>query len=35
MNLARPASGIKLAQSTGEPLRGFFKIEYTQASPPV
>jgi hypothetical protein len=34
MNLSRPSSGIKLAQSTGEPLRGFFKIDYNQVTPP-
>jgi hypothetical protein len=34
MNLSRPHLGIKLVQSTGEPLRGFFKIETALASPP-
>ncbi len=34
MNLSEPHLGIKLAQSTGEILRGFFSIEYEHASPP-
>jgi hypothetical protein len=34
MNLSKPHLGIKLAQSTGETLRGFFKIDYVHASPP-
>jgi hypothetical protein len=34
MNLTRPSSGIKLAETTGDSLRGFFKIEYSQITPP-
>lgn len=34
MNLTQPSEGIGLAQSTGEPLRGFFVIEYAPVTPP-
>jgi hypothetical protein len=34
MNLARPSKGIDLKQSTGEPLRGFFVIDYKTQAPP-
>jgi hypothetical protein len=34
MNLAGPWRGIKLEQSTGEELRGFFVINYVRKSPP-
>lgn len=34
MNLATPWIGLQLAQSTGEPLRGFFVINYKPSSPP-
>lgn len=34
MNLARPSRGIEAAQSTGEPLRGFFVITYKPQTPP-
>ncbi len=34
MNLTRPSEGIGLAQSTGEPLRGFFVIAYAPVTPP-
>jgi len=34
MNLAQPSQGIRLAESTGEALRGFFVIEYAHATPP-
>ena len=34
MNLARPSRGIEAAQSTGEPLRGFFVIAYKPQTPP-
>jgi hypothetical protein len=34
MNLSNTHIGINLAQSTGEILRGFFKINYKHASPP-
>jgi len=34
MNLTRPSEGIRLTQSTGEPLRGFFVIAYTPETPP-
>lgn len=35
MSLLKPSSGIKLAQSTGDPIRGFFKIDYVPSSPPL
>jgi hypothetical protein len=34
MNLAVPGRGIRLAQTTGEPLRGFFVIDYQPKEPP-
>jgi hypothetical protein len=34
MNLSDPTHGINLTQSTGEPLRGFFVIDYQQQTPP-
>ena len=34
MNLARPSSGIGATQSSEEPLRGFFVIDYQQQTPP-
>jgi hypothetical protein len=34
MNLSNPNHGISLTQSTGEPLRGFFVIDYQQQTPP-
>lgn len=34
MNLSGPWRGIKLEQSTGEELRGFFIINYVRKSPP-
>ena len=33
MNLRNPGQGIHLAQSTGEPLRGFFAIDYQKQTP--
>jgi hypothetical protein len=33
LNLANPASGHNLSQSTGEPLRGFFVINYQPQAP--
>jgi hypothetical protein len=33
-NLAQPWCGLKPAQSTGEPLRGLFVIEYAPGPPP-
>jgi len=35
VDLNHPDQGINLRQSTGEPLRGFFVIEYNQERPPV
>ncbi len=35
LNLTNPAQGIALSQSTGEPLRGFFVIDYTPQTPPI
>jgi hypothetical protein len=35
MDLARPSQGINAKQSTGEPLRGFFIIEYKSQKPPA
>ncbi len=35
LDLAQPGQSIGLAQSTGEPLRGFFVIDYTPQTPPV
>jgi hypothetical protein len=35
MNLTYPGSGIKLSQSTGEPLRAFYVTDYTQSTPPA
>lgn len=34
MDLTAPGRGMKLAQSTGEPLRGFFVTDYVRKSPP-
>jgi hypothetical protein len=34
MNLTKPSAGIALAQSTGEPVRGFFVIGYGPMTPP-
>jgi len=34
MNFARPSRGIDAAQSSEEPLRGFFVIAYKQQTPP-
>jgi hypothetical protein len=34
MNLAEPSAGIALAQSTDEPVRGFFVIGYGPQTPP-
>jgi hypothetical protein len=34
MNLAQPGQSLRLAQSTGESLRGFFVIDYGRATPP-
>jgi hypothetical protein len=34
MDLTAPGRGLKLAQSTGEPLRGVFVIDYVRKSPP-
>ena len=34
VDLSDPEQGIKPRQSTGEPLRGFFVIEYAQKNPP-
>jgi len=34
MKLQNPASGIQIKQSTGEPLRGFFVIDYRAKAPP-
>jgi hypothetical protein len=34
LNLSQPSQGIQASQSTGEPLRGFFVIEYKQQKPP-
>ena len=35
MNLRDPSRGIDLAQSTGEPLRGFFMVRYRAAQGPL
>jgi hypothetical protein len=35
MNLAAPSQGIQAVQSTGEPLRGLFVINYHAQQPPV
>jgi hypothetical protein len=35
MNLSQPPEGIRLAESTGETLRGFFVIDYARATPPL
>jgi hypothetical protein len=34
MNLARPSRGIDAVQSSGEPLRGFFVLDYKVQTPP-
>jgi hypothetical protein len=34
LNLRSPWSGLKLSQSTGEPLRAFFVIDYNPLPPP-
>ena len=34
MNFRRPAQGINIRQSTGEPLRGFFVGDYKRKTPP-
>ncbi len=34
LDLADPEKGLSLAQSTGEPLRGFFVIDYSKQTPP-
>ena len=34
MNLSSPWLGLKLSQSTKEPLRAFFVIDYLQKDPP-
>lgn len=34
LNLSQPAQGINLSQSTGEPLRAFFLINYKAQKPP-
>lgn len=34
MNLSSPGKGIALTQSTKEPLRGFFLIDYERQTPP-
>lgn len=34
MNLAKPSEGIEVAQSSGEPVRGFFVIDYGRQTPP-
>ena len=34
MNLSKPTQGIHLTQSTGEPLRGFFVLDYQVDTPP-
>jgi hypothetical protein len=35
MNLATPSSGINIAQSTGEELRGFYVLNYRSKAPSV
>jgi len=35
LNVSRPSKGIQISQSTGEPLRGFFVIEYEAEPPPA
>ena len=35
LNLANPGQGIQIEQSTGEPPRGFFVINYTRQQPPA
>jgi hypothetical protein len=35
MNFARPSQGINPTQSTGEPLRGFFVLDYDPRKPPA
>jgi hypothetical protein len=35
LDLTHPEQSIALSQSTGEPLRGFFVIEYTPQKPPM
>jgi hypothetical protein len=35
MNLASPSQGIQAVQSTGEPLRGLFVINYQSQQPPA
>jgi len=34
MNLSKPSQGIGLSQSSGEPIRGFFFIDYEPQTPP-
>jgi hypothetical protein len=34
LNLARPSQGIQISQSSGEPLRAFFVIQYSPQQPP-
>ena len=34
LDLTNPDQGLSLTQSTGEPLRGFFVIDYSKQSPP-
>jgi hypothetical protein len=34
MNLSKPSKGLELSQSTGEPIRGFFSLDYEPQSPP-
>jgi hypothetical protein len=35
LSVARPSQGIQISQSTGEPLRGFFVIQYRFHEPPA
>jgi hypothetical protein len=35
MDLSKPGTGINIRQDTGEPLRGFFMIDYERQDPPA
>jgi hypothetical protein len=35
LNLSRPSGGLQISQSTGEPLRGFFVVQYAAQEPPT
>ena len=35
LSLVRPSQGLQISQSTGEPLRGFFVIQYRSQEPPA